>query len=153
MVYYLLKSYLENTKFLMTLSVEKRSTKLGILDIINQIQVNVGKKLWHINSDLQRAFVTVNNSIWDTWNYKWLIWLISWRTKNLVDLPYILKDVNKIGPRNISSKEILLPVFPQGSILGPLLFLIYLNGISSTIWILYLFVHDRNLWYANKDLK
>ena len=50
---------------------EKRSTKLGILDIINQIQVNVGKKalhVWHIYSDLQKAFDTVNNSIWDTWN-------------------------------------------------------------------------------------
>ena len=58
-----------------------------------------------------------------------------------------LKDVNKIGPRNISSKEILLPVFPRGSVLGPLLFLIYLNGISSTCnqLIFYLFVHDRSL--------
>ena len=44
---------------------------------------------------------------------------------------------------------------PQGSVLGPLLFLIYINGLNEAIEhsIIHHFADDTNILYSNKSLK
>ena len=158
MMYYRLKSYLEKNNILNNSQYgfrEKRSTEHAILDIMNQIQSNMDKKLYTcgIFTDLQKAFDTVNHSILlQKLSHYGIRGIVNdWFTSYLVGR----KQITEIGPRSKSSKEILLSGVPQGSVLGPLLFLIYVNDICNSCNKLKfdLFADDTNLLYADKNLK
>ena len=156
-MYNRLKSYLELNGLLYNGQYgfrENMSTQHAILDIVNSIQSNMDNKLFTcgIFLDFKKAFDTVDHSILLSKLYHYGIrgpvneWFSSYLNGRV--------QTTQIDKR-ISSKRNVLTGVPQGSVLGPLLFVIYINDIynSSEKLSFYLFADDTNLLYADKDLK
>ena len=153
-----LKSFLEKFSLLYDSQYgfrEKRSTEHAILEITNQIQTNMDRKLYtcRIFIDLQKAFDTVDHSILlkklEHYGIRGIV--NDWFTSYLASR----KQITEFGPSNISKKATVLSGVPQGSVLGPLLFLVYINDICNSCnrMKFYLFADDTNLLYADKNLK
>ena len=102
--------------------------------------------------DLKKAFDTVNHEILLTKleHYGIRGVINSWFRSYLSDR----RQSIEIG-KCISETETIVYGVPQGAILGPLLFLLYINDIheSSKEFTFYLFVDDTRLTYANDDLR
>ena len=102
--------------------------------------------------DLKKAFDTVDHEILlrklDHYGFRGTIniWLSSYLQGRT--------QTTQIGP-HISERLDSTCRVPQGSVLGPLLFLLYMNDIqeSSDKLSFYLFVDDTNILFANKNLK
>ena len=130
------------------------SNQNAILDIVRTIQENMGKRLFScgVFIDLKRAFDTVDHKILlhklDHYGFrgvinKWFSSYLEGRTQT-----------TQIGSF-ISKRKNTTCGVPQGSVLGPLLFLIYVNDIqeSSDKLKFFLFADDTNAVYADKNLK
>ena len=156
LMYKRLKSFIDKNDMLFKSQYGFRNnycTQHAILDILNKIQSNVDKKLYScgIFIDLKKAFDTVDHNVLlcKLHHYgirgiinAWFSSYLSCRTQS-----------TQIGS-TVSNKETILCGVPQGSVLGPLLFLIYVNDMhrSSNKLDFYLFADDTNLLYADKDL-
>ena len=129
---------------------ERRSTQHAIIDIVNQIQIKMDQKMYlcGIFIDLQKAFDTVNHFIilrkLEHYGIRGIV--NDWFRSYLLDR----KQTVQVG-NNTSDNETTLAGVPQGSVLGPLLFLIYVNDIykASNKLKFCLFADDTNILYSH----
>ena len=125
-----------------------------MFNIVNRIQSNTDAGLYScgVFIDLRKAFDTVDHTILlcklSHYGIRGII--NDWYASYLID-----RTQTTQVEASISSKGKILFGVPQGSVLGPLLFLIYINDIYhvSSKLNFYLFADDTNILYVNNNLK
>ena len=122
------------------------STQHSILDIVNDIRTNMNQRLLSCGEfiDLKKAFDTVDHDILlDKFNHYGFRWIINdWFSSYLKNRT----QTTQVG-HYLSDKAVVGCGVPQGSILGPLLFLVYVNDIHRCR------ADNTNILYADKNLK
>ena len=130
------------------------STNHALISIVEKIRDALDKNMYTcgVFIDLEKAFDTVNHQILLSKLYhygirgianKWLSSYLSGRSQSV--------KLNGIT----SSKMNVSCGVPQGSILGPLLFLVYVNDMNLAFKssVIHHFADDTNLLYSDKSLK
>lgn len=132
---------------------EKHSTYMALLDICDQITHQLDSKAFSLGIfiDLSKAFDTIDHNILiaKLENYGVRGIALNWYKSYLTNR----KQCVEIDGNTSTLKSITCGV-PQGSILGPLLFLIYINDIVhvSPLMKFILFADDTNLLLHDKNL-
>lgn len=156
-VYKQLIEYLEDNKLLTNQQYgyrKKRSTEHAATIFTDDIrrQIEQGKLVGAVFMDLRRAFDTIGHSTLMTKlkSYgicgKEIVWFNNYM--------FYRRQTVEIGA-NLSPEKPVLTGVPQGSLLGPLLFIVYFNDISDYLTkansIMY--ADDMVIYYADKDVK
>ena len=127
---------------------------MAVVDFINNLSkaIDDGMNTVGIFMDLSKAFDTIDHSIWLAKLYhhgfrgvsqKWLENYLTCRKQ------FVSYNSGKSGNEDIKCGV------PQGSILGPLLFILYMNDICymSKLLKTILFADDTTCFYSHKDVK
>ena len=129
------------------------STEQAVLEITDSRKKAMDKKLvtCGIFLDFSKAFDTINHDILVSKLYRYGIRgnPLRWFENYL----YNRNQVVKIGD-TISSSQTIICGIPQGSTLGPLLFLLYINDlpICSSKLSFRIFADDTNMFYTSNNL-
>ena len=133
---------------------KKHSTTHALLSMVETIRSNLDRKLYScgVFVDLEKAFDTVNHNILIQKLYYYGIRGIA----NDWFLSYLSNRKQFVTLENSKSKLCSVTCgVPQGSILGPLLFLIYINDMNCALKhsLVHHFADDTNLLYSDKKVK
>ena len=129
------------------------STSLAIIDLYDEIPTafDQGEFAIGLFLDLSKAFGTVDHAIlFDKLEYYGIRGLaLDWIKNYFSNRTQYVEFNGKSSTRSKISCGV-----PQGSILGPLFFLIYINDINnvSAVLNLILFADDTNVFMSHKDL-
>ena len=152
-----LSKFLENNKCLFSKQFgfrNKHSTTHALIDLTETIRKSLDDNEFAcgVFLDIKQAFGTVNHKILlkKLEHYGVRSHAIKWFTSYLTGR----KQYTSVNNASSQVVEIFYGV-PQGSVLGPLLFLIYINDLNQAIKFSYIrhFADDTNILYRDKSLK
>jgi len=155
-MYSRLSSYLEINSFLTDKQYgfrEKHSTYMALVDLIDKITNEIDNKKFSLGIfiDLSKAFDTINHTILLN---KLNLYGIRGVANNWFR-SYLHNRLQYVHLQNSNSSKLTVKCgVPQGSILGPLLFLIHINDITkvSNILNIIMFADDTNLFLSDTNL-